>query len=150
MQHRGLLPYFRHKKFCCDAQSGCARVTMSFQKVEASAGRTSMVLLTKGVNTVPMTALGAETRRVSDELLAREADARRTLVLFALALAVALGTVLGVLGAGSMGALELQAATLRLPAHGAWGGLAGLAGLAAFAALAISGASWLLTRQRTA
>ena len=38
---------------------------------------------------VPMTALGAETRRVSDELLARAADERRTLVLFAVALAVA-------------------------------------------------------------
>jgi hypothetical protein len=68
-------------------------------------------------------------------------------VLFALALAVALGTVLGVLGAGSMGTLELQAASLRLPAHGGW---AGLAGLCACAALAISGASWLLVRQRTA
>jgi hypothetical protein len=109
-----------------------------------------MVWASKGVNTVHMTALGAETQRVSDELLAREADARRTLVLFALALAVALGTVLGILGAGSMGALQFSAASLRLPVHGGWGGLAGLAGLCAFAALAISGASWLLARQRTA
>jgi hypothetical protein len=109
-----------------------------------------MVRLTKGVNTVPMTALGAETQRVSDELLAREADARRTLVVFALALAVALGAVLGVLGAGSMGAVELSAASLRLPVHGGWGGLAGLAVLCACAALAISGAGWLLSRQRTA
>jgi hypothetical protein len=123
---------------------------MSFQKVEAGAGRTDMVQLTKGVNTVPMTALGAETQRVSDELLAREADARRTLVLFALVLAVALGAVLGVLGAGSMGAVGLSAASLRLPVHGGWAGVAGLAGLCACAALAISGASWLLSRQRTA
>jgi hypothetical protein len=123
---------------------------MSFQKVEASAGRTSMVWMVKGLDTVPMTALGAETQRVSDELLAREADARRTLVLFALALAVALGAVLGIIGAGSMGALEISAASLHLPFHRAWDGLAGLAGLCALAALAISGASWLLARQRTA
>jgi hypothetical protein len=109
-----------------------------------------MLWMVKGLDTVPMTALGAETQRVSDELLAREADARRTLVLFALALAVALGAVLGILGAGSMGALEISAASLRLPFHRAWDVLAGLAGLCAFAALAISGASWLLARQRTA
>ena len=108
-----------------------------------------MVRLTKGVNTVPMTALGAETQRVSDELLAREANAHRTLVVFALALAVALGAVLGVLGAAAGGG-GMSAASLRLPVHGGWGGLAGLAGLCACAALAISGASWLLSRQRTA
>ncbi len=104
----------------------------------------------EGENTVPMTALGAETRRVSDELLAREADARRTLVLFAAALAVALGAVLGILGAGSMGVLEISAASLRLLLGGNLGGLAGLAGLCAAAALVISGASWLVVRQRTA
>jgi hypothetical protein len=120
---------------------------MSFQKVEASAGRKSMAWNGEGENTVPMTALGAETRRVSDELLAREADARRTLVLFALVLAAALGAVLGILGAGSMGVLGISAATLRLPLHG---NLAGLAGLGAAAALLISGARWLLARQHTA
>jgi len=109
-----------------------------------------MMLVGKGLNSVPMTALGAETQRVSQELLAREADARRTLVLFAVVLAVALGTVLGILGVGSMGALHVSAASLRLPVQGNWGGLAGLAGLCALAALAISGASWLLARQRTA
>jgi len=109
-----------------------------------------MQWMAEGVDTVPMTALGAETQRVSEELLAREADARRTLVVFALALAVALGTVLGILGAGSIGAPEWPVASIRLPLHGAWGGLAGLAGLCAFAAFAISGASWLLTRQRPA
>ena len=123
---------------------------MSYQKVEASAGRTSMVWLAEGVNAVPMTALGAETQRISDELLAREANARRTLVLFALALAVALGAVLGILGAGSQGALQIWTASARLALGGSWGGLAGLAGLCAFAALAISGASWFLARQRTA
>jgi len=95
---------------------------------------------------VPMTALGAETRRVSDELLARAADERRTLVLFAVALAVAVGAVLGILGAGSMGLFEISVAGLRLPFRS---NLAGLAGLGAAAALVISGASWLL-RQRTA
>ena len=80
-----------------------------------------------------MTALGAETRRVSDELLAREAGARRTLVLFAMALAMAVGAVLGILGAGSMGMFEISAASLRLPVRGNLGGLAGLAGLCAAA-----------------
>jgi hypothetical protein len=122
---------------------------MSFQKVEASAGRMSMAWNGEGENTVPMTALGAETRRVSDELLAREADARRTLVLFAMALAVAVGAVLGILGVGSMGVLEISAAAVRLPPRGNLGGLGGLAGLCAVAALLISGASWLLARQRT-
>jgi hypothetical protein len=124
---------------------------MSFQKVEAKAGRMSMVWNGEGANTVPMTALAAETRRVSDELLAREADARRTLVLFAVALAVAVGAVLGILGAGSMGLFDISAASLRLlPLHGTAGGLVGLAGLCGAAALLISGASWLLARQRTA
>jgi hypothetical protein len=97
-------------------------------------------------DSVPMTALGAETRRVSDELLARAADERRTLVLFAVALAVAVGAVLGILGAGSIGLFEISA-SLSLPFHS---NLAGLAGLCAAAALVISGASWLLARQRTA
>jgi hypothetical protein len=98
-------------------------------------------------DSVPMTALGAETRRVSDELLARAADERRTLVLFAVALAVAVGAVLGILGAGSIGLFEISVASLSLPFHS---NLAGLAGLCAAAALVISGASWLLARQRTA
>ena len=109
-----------------------------------------MVWNGEGENTVPMTALAAETRRVSDELLAREADARRTLVLFAVALAVAVGAVLGILGAGSMGLFDISAASLRLlPLHGS-AVLVELAGLCTAAALVISGASWLLARQRTA
>jgi hypothetical protein len=100
----------------------------------------------KGDDTVPMTGLGAETRRLSDEMLAREADERRTLILFALALAVAVGAVLGILGAGSMGLLAISAAGLRLML----GGLSGLAVLSAAAVLVIGGASWLVARQRTA
>ncbi len=106
-----------------------------------------MVWNGEGENTVPMTALAAETRRVSDELLRREADARRTLVLFAVALAVAVGAVLGILGAGSLGLFDISLAGLRPPFRG---NLAGLAGLCAAAALVISGASWLVARQRTA
>src|SRR5262245_179023 len=120
---------------------------MSFQKVEASAGRMSMAWNGEGENTVPMTALGAETRRVSDELLAREAAARRTLVVFALVLAAALGAVLGVLGAGSMGVLGISAATLRVPLHG---NLAGLPGLGGAAAVRIGGGRWLVSSQHPA
>ena len=104
-----------------------------------------------GTGTVAMSGLSVETRRVADELVAREADARRTLVFFALALALAVGTVLGILGAGSLGMIEAQSAEFvgnRLQGLGT--DLAILAGSCGFTALAIVAGSFIATRQRAA